>query len=305
MVWDANGWPIKLQPGASATIRDVVYVLFTEPYGDWGVVPPPTEGEFQVLYEGDGAPVYSYSQYGAGADEWTGIRKTGSCGDHCDRVEIHPFRPGASGESLVMISLPLTEADAPNHLRNIRVIWPGGLCDRDPFTWHHSAATCAGTYESFVDLQNLAEPIIFHPDFLRDLRGYQALRFMDWQQTKEAIVSDSPNGDPDINYQTEWSHRRTPDYATWINGLPLDNLDRRLPARGAPVEVMTALSNVLRADAWLHIPYDASDDYVQQFATLVRNSLSHGQRVYLEYGNEAWNFGWPYIKGGKYLKAKG
>ena len=43
--------------------------------------------------------------------------------------------------------------------------------------------------------------------------------------------------------------------------------------RGVPVERMIDLANVLQADPWFCIPHLAEDDYVRQFATLVKARL--------------------------------
>jgi hypothetical protein len=104
----------------------------------------------------------------------------------------------------------------------------------------------------------------FNEDFLRVLRPFGVIRFMNWQAT---------NYEPPF----EWSRRSLPSYATWAGPW------------GVPVETMVALANEVGADAWFNIPHNATDDYVRQFATMVRDQLSPRQRVYVEYSNELWN----------------
>jgi hypothetical protein len=105
----------------------------------------------------------------------------------------------------------------------------------------------------------------FHPAFLRRWRGFDTIRFMDWLDT---------NG----STQKDWADRPRLDDSTWT-------------IKGAPVELMTDLSNRLKANPWFTLPHLASDDYVRQFAKLVKAELHPSLKVYLEYSNEVWNGG--------------
>jgi hypothetical protein len=103
----------------------------------------------------------------------------------------------------------------------------------------------------------------FHPLFLERLAGFGAIRFMDWMATNDSTVS-------------QWSERPKLTDATWS-------------IKGVPAEVMIQLANTLQADAWFTLPHLATDDYVQQLATLVRDRLAPGLKAYIEYSNETWN----------------
>jgi hypothetical protein len=61
--------------------------------------------------------------------------------------------------------------------------------------------------------------------------------------------------------------------------------------RGAPVELMVELANTTRTHPWFCIPHQADDDYVRQFARIVKERLDPGLKVYVEYSNEVWNMG--------------
>jgi hypothetical protein len=106
-----------------------------------------------------------------------------------------------------------------------------------------------------------AEP--FHPAFLARWRGMAAVRFMDWMQTNNSPV-------------VTWADRPTTGRATFAD-------------RGVPVELMVDLSNRLKADPWFCMPHLADDDYVRQFALLVKGSLDPSRKVYVEWSNEVWN----------------
>jgi hypothetical protein len=104
----------------------------------------------------------------------------------------------------------------------------------------------------------------FHPDFLARWKGFSAFRFMDWQHTNNSK-------------QTRWSDRPTMSSAVWTRD------------GGIPIEVAIDLANRQNADAWFCIPHLADDDYVRNFAVLVKEKLKPDLRVYVEYSNEVWN----------------
>lgn len=104
--------------------------------------------------------------------------------------------------------------------------------------------------------------LIFNPLFLDKIRPFNALRFMDWMATNNSV-------------QAHWRDRPHPESATYRGGVP--------------IEVMVQLANRLQVDAWFNIPHRADDQYVAEFARLVRKNLNPKLKVYLEYSNEVWN----------------
>jgi hypothetical protein len=145
-------------------------------------------------------------------------------------VQVTPTNAG--------IHMKLTGTDPADPVRNIRFVMPG----------HEQ------TYET--------QP--WYPPFLEMLQPYQALRFMDMQET-----NDSP--------LVHWSERTTPQHAT------------QMSSRGTALEHLIELCNRAQKDAWFCMPHEASDDYVVQFATMVRDQLDPNLKVYVEYSNEVWN----------------
>ncbi len=119
----------------------------------------------------------------------------------------------------------------------------------------------------------------FHPLFLERLAPFGTIRFMGMQETNSTDI-------------TTWSQRRTTDAARQSSGAqgtasePLVN--------GMALETMIELANALDADPWFNMPHQADDDFVRQFATTVRNRLEPGRKVYVEWANEVWNFGWGF-----------
>jgi hypothetical protein len=112
---------------------------------------------------------------------------------------------------------------------------------------------------------------IFTDEFVRRVRPFPTLRFMDWQQTN-------------ANPLREWSDRPRPTRFS------------RTGAQGVPLEEIVALANVTRRNVWVNVPLHASDDYVTHFATLLRDTLHPAALIHVEYSNEVWNFGFEQAK---------
>lgn len=110
----------------------------------------------------------------------------------------------------------------------------------------------------------------FHPKFLKRWSNFNTIRFMDWMLT---------NG----SKQRSWKDRPTPEYCNYTE-------------RGVPIEVMVDLCNRLNANPWFCMPHGADDDYVRQFATLVKKLLKPSLSIYIEYSNEVWNSMFPQNK---------
>ena len=109
---------------------------------------------------------------------------------------------------------------------------------------------------------------VFNPDYLARISPMQVIRFMPWSN-------------PRSNEAVEWS-QRTPVGAPHYTG-----------DTGVPELRMVDLANAINAAPWLSIPYKASDDYMRQYARMVKRRLRKNQKVYIEYSNEVWNTIFP------------
>lgn len=107
----------------------------------------------------------------------------------------------------------------------------------------------------------------FHPAFLKRWQGMACYRFMDWMHTNGSKVK-------------SWADRPTMADSTWT-------------VKGIPVEVMIDLCNRQKADMWVCMPEMADDEYVKNFAELVKAKLDPSLKVYIEYSNEVWNSMFP------------
>ncbi len=111
------------------------------------------------------------------------------------------------------------------------------------------------------------ETEIFNPKFIEKIKKFRTLRFMDWMRT---------NG----SEQKEWSDRPRPSIASY-------------GVKGVPIEIMVALSNKVKAPPWFNMPHQATDEYITNFAKLVKKSLDPNLNVYVEFSNEVWNWQFP------------
>ncbi len=104
----------------------------------------------------------------------------------------------------------------------------------------------------------------FHPLFLQSLRNFKVIRFMDWQETNNSSL------------------------VNWVNRTTI-NTSTQTAHSGVALEYQIALANELNTDAWFTIPHLASDDFVRQFAQMVKDRLNPNLKAYVEYSNEVWN----------------
>ncbi len=107
--------------------------------------------------------------------------------------------------------------------------------------------------------------VLFNPDWLAVIEDARELRFMDWMKVINSPVSD-------------WADRTQVTDATWSN------------VAGMPVEVMVELANQTGTDPWFNMPWQATDEYIRNFATYVRDHLDPGLVAKVEYSNENWNW---------------
>ena len=119
----------------------------------------------------------------------------------------------------------------------------------------------------------------FHPLFLERLAPFHTLRFMGMKETNSSDIR-------------TWADRR--DAADIRQGSGPGGTTSEPIVNGMSVEYMVQLANDLDADPWFNMPHMADDTFVRNFATYVRDHLEPGRKVYVEWANEVWNFGWGF-----------
>ena len=177
-----------------------------------------------------------------------------------DIIEVN-----AGVDKILNASLIISKTSSIDPIRNIRILLPGGICRGKPHQRVDKASECQkNTYLSF---ERHHQALTFNPDYLNFMKDFRLIRFMNMSGMTRNPVKD-------------WNQRNTLTKATWGG---------KEGYRGAPVEMMVKLANTLKADAWFSMPYQASDDYIKQFAIYVSKHLNPSLKVYIEYSNEAWN----------------
>jgi hypothetical protein len=168
--------------------------------------------------------------------------------------------------------IAITRSRKGNHVRNLRII---------------------AEADERADLH--ANP--FRQDFLDYCKQWHALRFMDWMATNNSI-------------EKEWSDRKLPGFYTMVGGSgdalgiyskPPSDYQKRF-AGGVPIEIMIQLANMTQTDPWFCMPHRATPEYMIEFAKMVKAKLDPRLKVYVEYSNEVWN--WGFLQAGWMLQSK-
>ncbi|MFO0956218.1 MAG: PKD domain-containing protein [Isosphaeraceae bacterium] len=113
-----------------------------------------------------------------------------------------------------------------------------------------------------------ANPPTFSNEFLDRLRPFSTVRFMAWMNANGTSLA-------------RWADRTRPDAFSMTGDS------------GVAYEYMIEVANVLHKDIWVNVPLRADDNFVRQFAAMLRNQLDPSLNVYVEYSNELWNGGFP------------
>ncbi len=112
---------------------------------------------------------------------------------------------------------------------------------------------------------NAETPPLLNPPWKAHVQRFPLVRFLDWTRT---------NGNRDVS----WADRTTPQKL-------------KTEAYIAQWETVIDAANWLNRDPWINVPVQANDEYVHNLAILLRDRLNANLNVYVEYGNELWNFG--------------
>lgn len=157
--------------------------------------------------------------------------------------------------------------DVQNGAREIRFRWTNRWSTP---AWVTATAVAPGGRLSPIDCREPAMPAdaLYDPAFVQAMKPFRVLRFKDWQLI-------------DANAPVRWADRNRPG---GIDAIVRD---------GVPIEDMMALVAETGADPWFCMPWNADADYVRGFAKLVHDRLPPGRKVYVELGNEVWNWSYP------------
>ena len=236
--YDDNGWPKNLNGGFAGTRFIGGYPADSIP-----------SAVYNVFYEGQGKIRY-------GVDAKLIKRMPGR-----DLIEI---RPGKNKK--ISASLTIIETNPNNHLRNIRILLPGGICKGNPFRKVSHKKEC-GPNNPFQSFAQHHEELVFNPTYLNFMKDFRVIRLMNMSG-----ITRNPLG--------MWENRPKVEQATWGG---------KEGVRGAPLEVMVKLANLTGADPWFNLPHRANNEFIQKYAEYVSANLKPELKAYIEYSNETWN----------------
>ncbi|MGB0848371.1 MAG: hypothetical protein ACPGSM_16700 [Thiolinea sp.] len=282
IVYDEHGWPKEIPESCNDEEHPVLHVpsyatTLISRYVPFGTLPT---GKYTVLYEGSGNIQYS----------GIGSKLVSESAQGRDIIEITPdllkTRAGAG------LRVQIKDITAGDHIRNIRIIMPGGICEGNPFLRVEGEDECpAGTYRSFVaSYEQDRNAIIFNPQFMRFLKDFKVIRTMNFMKASPRNPCYKFTDDEYFEcllQEFNWDQRAKMDDAMWGGSFRTDLVDRA--NRGVPLEVTVALANQLQRDPWFNLPHNATDDYVEKYATYVRDNLDSKLKAHIEYTNEPWN----------------
>ncbi len=129
---------------------------------------------------------------------------------------------------------------------------------------------------------------VFTDVWLNAVAPFSIYRYMDWSETNGNAAFQNPEAETGP-IELSWNQRRVAregDATTIRNGAFED--------RGLAWETIIDHINVTGKDAWINIPVHANDNYVRELARLFKNRLTVDIKLYVEYTNETWNFGFNF-----------
>ena len=238
ITYDENGWPSNLNGGQAGT-------RFINNFPQQSIPP----GAYTVLYKGQGKIKY-------GGNVHLVRRYTGK-----DVITIRGNKKGK-----ITATLTIVESNADNYVRDIQVIMPGGICKANPFKHVRNPRECNAN-SPFLAYVAHAKDIVFNPDYLKFMKDFRVIRFMNMAGITRNNIS-------------SWDKRPKVEQSTWGG---------KEGTRGAPLEIMVKLANIVGADPWFNLPHRANDEYVREYARYVSANLKPTLKAYIEYTNEAWN----------------
>jgi len=117
---------------------------------------------------------------------------------------------------------------------------------------------------SVIDVAKSREAL-FNSNFLTAAQPFNVVRCLDLQKINNSNV-------------VNWSDNTQFNYYSWLR------------PSGVPIEVLVDIASSLQTNLWVQIPHQATDDYVQQFASYIKANFNYTKlKIYIEYSNEVWN----------------
>ena len=182
------------------------------------------------------------------------------------RVEVTFRSRGVPGEDGLIITILETDPEGTgDYLRDLRLLRPDA-----------PEPVIEGVLDTPKEVASL-----LHPRYVEELRPLSVIRPLHF-------FGDQLTYGPPV----AWEERTRLEDSHWGGAL------------GAPYELAAVIANEAAADLWVNVPIAADDRYVRELARLMREWLAPERRLYLELGNELWNWADPYNIGREWALAR-
>ncbi|HRH30153.1 MAG TPA: hypothetical protein PKV17_15340, partial [Aquabacterium sp.] len=176
----------------------------------------------------------------------------------------------------------ISNAGTHGTISNVRTSGTFTLAD---LVWPADGTVMALKFSVTVDVKNLrvirpgydwAAPPLFTSGFLSHHAPFKLIRYMDFNHVN------TPNGVSPAALTA--ANRPTPATRRVFGG------GNPAIQSGPPMEFSIAFSELTNSDMWINIPYHADATYWTAIATLLRDTTTKNQKIYVELSNEIWNF---------------
>lgn len=134
----------------------------------------------------------------------------------------------------------------------------------------------------------------FYPTFINRLKDMNVIRFMLSSQTSPSPPCDNNPGP--ISYTNPDGWLREPGESgnpacetRWSARTKTTNRTQTVN-RGMALEYSIDIANQTGVDPWFTIPHAATDNYIREYAKLVKQRLNPNLKPHLELSNEVWNY---------------
>ena len=119
---------------------------------------------------------------------------------------------------------------------------------------------------------------MFHPEFIRGLKGFSVLRFTHMMGSADVSFSCDNQLNPlNKDCKIYWKSRSRKELFTQNS------------PRGLAIEYLIGLSNRVGADIWPGIAHAVNDKYIRKLAGLLKQKLNRKSKIYVELSHEVWN----------------
>lgn len=176
----------------------------------------------------------------------------------------------------------ISNAGTHGTISNVRTSGTYTLAD---LVWPAGGTVMALKFAVTTDVKNLrvirpgydwVAPPLFTSGFLSHHAPFKLIRYMDFNHVN------TPNGVSPAALTA--ANRPTPSTRRVFGG------GNPAIQSGPPMEFSIAFSELTNSDMWINIPYHADAAYWTAIATLLRDTTTKNQKIYVELSNEIWNF---------------